>query len=183
MATLLAITYADSDRANKAMGSVDWSHFDRLIDVKAACLITNENGETKVHPRGQHTIGKAAAAGALGLLVGGILGAPVVGIAAATGAVVGIRKKSQKEVGIDDDFLKSIGDQVDAGGSALVLLFEGGADNAKAAADLAQFGGKVHSTDLAPETLARFQTLLDRANQTPATSSESAIAEQTPPQS
>jgi uncharacterized membrane protein len=165
VATLLAITYPDSDRANKAMGSVDWSHFDRLIDVKAACVITNENGETKVHPRGQHTSGKAAAGGALGLLVGGLLGAPVVGVVAATGAVIGIRKQSQKEVGIDDEFLKSISDQIDSGGSAIVVLFEEGADNMKAAADIAQFGGKVHSTDLPPETLTRFQALLDQANQ------------------
>jgi uncharacterized membrane protein len=165
MSTLFAITYPESDRAYKAMGSVDWSHFDRLIDVKAACLITNENGETKVHPRGHHTTGKAAAGGALGLLVGGILGAPVVGIAAATGAVIGIRKRGQKEVGIDDEFVKSIAEQIDSGGSAIVVLFEEGADNAKAAADLAQFGGKVHSTDLDPEALARFQSLLDQANQ------------------
>jgi uncharacterized membrane protein len=165
VATLLAITYPDLDRANKAMGSVDWSHFDRLIDVKAACVVTNENGETKVHPRGLHTSGKAAAGGALGLLVGGLLGAPVVGVVAATGAVVGIRKQSKKEVGIDDEFLKSISDQIDSGGSAIVVLFEEGADTAKAAADLAQFGGSLHSTDLPPDRFARFQSALDQASQ------------------
>ncbi len=36
MATLLAITYPDPDRAKQAMESVDWSDFDRLVDVKAA---------------------------------------------------------------------------------------------------------------------------------------------------
>jgi uncharacterized membrane protein len=176
MATLLAITYPDSDRANKAMGSVDWSHFDRLIDVKAACVVTNEHGETKVHPRGQNTSGKAAAGGALGLLVGGLLGAPVVGVVAATGAVVGIRKHSKKEIGIDDEFLKAIGDQIDSGGSAIVVLFEEGADNAKAAADLARFGGTVHSTDLDPKTLTRFQMLLDQANQNTTTTGGEATA-------
>jgi uncharacterized membrane protein len=172
MSTLLAITYPDLDRANKAMASLDWSHFDRLIDVKAACSITQEDGEIKVHPRGQSVAGKAAAGGALGLLVGGILGLPVVGIAAATGAVAYFRKGGQREIGIDDEFLKSIGDQLDSGGSAIVVLFEEGADNAKAAADLAQFGGKVHSTDLPAETLNRFQTLLDQANQSMTTSGE-----------
>jgi uncharacterized membrane protein len=174
MAVLLAITYPDPNRAKQAMQSVDWSHFDRLINVKAACWITEENGEIKVHPRGQPVAGKATATGALGLLVGGLLGIPVVGIAA--GAAVGIHKGRQKEVGIDDQFLESIGDQLDSGGSAIVVLVEEGADTAKAAADLAQYGGMVHSTDLPPEGLARYQAMLDQAQQGTMPSSGEATA-------
>ena len=65
MATLLAITYPDADRAKQAMESVDWSHLDHLIRVKDACWIRNEDGELTVHP--WHPVaGKAALGGGLG---------------------------------------------------------------------------------------------------------------------
>jgi uncharacterized membrane protein len=162
MATLLAITYTESDVAKRAMESIDWSDFDRLIDVKAACWITMEGDELKVHQRGHPAAGKATLGGALGLLVGGLFAIPVVGIAA--GTAIGIHKGRQKEIGIDEAFIASVGEEIESGGSAVFVLYDGGADNAKAARDLAQFGGTVHSTDLSPEVLDRFQRTLDQGN-------------------
>jgi uncharacterized membrane protein len=173
MATLLAITYPDPNRAKQAMGSVDWSAFDRLIDLKAACWISKENGELAVHPRGHPVAGKAAGGAALGLLVGALFSIPVVGLAA--GTAIGIRKGRQKDDGLDEEFVASIGAQLESGGSAIILLFEEGADTARAAVDIAQYGGTVLSTDLPPERLARFQALLDQADQgTPPSGSEAA---------
>ena len=108
--------------------------------------------------------------GALGLLVGGLFGLPVVGIAA--GALVGIRKGRQQEIGIDDKFLKSIGDEIESGGSAIVVLFDEGADTARAAASLAQYGGTVHSTDLPEDVMVRFQAQLDESQKRVQTSSD-----------
>lgn len=172
MAMLLAITYPDPNQAEQAMESVDWSHLDHLIRVKAACWISKTNGELSVHPWGHPVAGKATAAGALGLLVGGLFGLPVIGVAA--GALVGAHKAKQHEVSIDDDFLRSIGDQLGSGGSAIVVLFEEGADTARAAASLARYGGTASSTDLPPDVLARFQARLDRAQQatTPSTGND-----------
>jgi uncharacterized membrane protein len=163
MATLLAITYGDSDRAKQAMDSVKWLDFDRLIDVKGACWVSKEDGELKVHPRGQHVAGKAAAGGALGLLVGGLFSIPVVGLAA--GAAIGIHKARQRDDGVDDAFVEAIGAQLASGGSAIFVLVEEGAGTARAARELAKFGGTVHSSDLSPDRLARFQAMLDQANQ------------------
>ena len=175
MANLFAITYPDPDRARQAMQSVDWSDFDRKIHVKAACWISKENGEYKVHPRGHPGAGKAASGGALGLLVGSLFALPVVGLAA--GAAVGLHRGRQKAEHLDESFVKSIGDQLESGGSAIVVLFEEGADTGNAAADLAQFGGTVHSTDLDPDRLARFQAALDQASQaTPQPGSDAANA-------
>ena len=163
MGMLFAITYPDSNQAEQAMESVDWSHFDHLIRIRAACWISKKNGELSVHPWGHPVAGKATAAGALGLLVGGLFGLPVIGVAA--GTWIGAHKAKQHEVSIDDGFLTSIGDQLGSGGSAIVVLFEEGADTARAAASLARYGGTVHSTDLPPDVLARFQARLDRAQQ------------------
>jgi uncharacterized membrane protein len=160
---LFAITYPEQTRAKQAMESVDWSDFDRLIDVKAACWIAKENGGLAVHPRGHPVARKAAGGAALGLLLGGLFSIPVVGTAA--GAAVGIYKGRHKDDGIDEEFVASVGAQLESGGSAIVVLFEDGADTVKAAADLARFGGSVRSTDLSTERLARFQAALDQAEQ------------------
>ena len=170
MATLLAITYPESDRAEQAMESIDWSAFDKLINLKAACWVTKENGELKVHEHGHPLAGKAALGGALGLLVGGLFAIPVVGIAA--GAAVGIHKAREKEVGVDNAFVESIGAQLDSGSSAIFVLVDGGADTMKAAGDLAKFGGTVHSSDLSEDQLSRFQAMLDK---------EAAPPDDTPP--
>jgi hypothetical protein len=69
MATLLAITYPDPDRAKQAMASVDWSHLDHQIRVKDACWIRNENGELAVHP--WHPVAGKAALGGGGARPGG----------------------------------------------------------------------------------------------------------------
>jgi len=170
MATLLAITYPETARAKQAMESIDWSAFDKLINLKAACWITKEDGELKVHEHGHPVAGKAALGGALGLLVGGLFAIPVVGIAA--GAAVGIHKAREKEVGVDNAFVESIGAQLDSGSSAIFVLVDGGADTMKAAGDLAKFGGTVHSSDLSEDQLSRFQAMLDK---------EAAPPDDTPP--
>lgn len=161
MARLLAITYPDGNRAKQAMASVDWSDFDRLIDVEAACWLRKVDGELEVHPRGHPVAGKASAGGALGLVIGGLIGLPVLGIAA--GSAIGAVRGGRRDLGIDDAFLASIGHKLESGGSALVILYEGGADNARAAADLARFGGTAHSADVPSANLARFQAMLDQA--------------------
>ena len=145
------------------MASVDWSHLDHLIRVKDACWISNEDGELAVHPWRHPVAGKAALGGGLGLLVGALFAVPVVGLAA--GALIGIRKAKQHVSGLDNRFVASIEAQLESGGSAIIVLFDEGAHTTKAAADLARFGGTVHSADLSPDQLARFQTRLDQATQ------------------
>ena len=111
---------------------------------------------------------------ALGLLVGSLFAIPVVGLAA--GAAVGLHKGKQKAEKLDDAFVKSIGDQLESGGSAIVVLFEEGADTGRAAVDLAQFGGTVHSSDLEPDRLSHFQAVLDQANQSMQQASDAALS-------
>ena len=162
MATLLAITYPDPDRAKQAMESVDWSHLDHQIRVKDACWMRHENGELAVHP--WHPVaGKAALGGGVGLLVGALFSVPVVGLAA--GALLGIRKAKQQVSGLDDQFVASIEGQLESGGSAIIVLFEEGADTTRAGADLARLGGTAYSADLSSDQLAEFQRRLDEATQ------------------
>ena len=119
------------------MESVDWSHLDHQIRVKDACWIRNENGEFAVHP--WHSVaGKAALGGGVGLLVGALFSVPVVGLAA--GALIGIRKAKQRVSGLDDQFVASIEAKLESGESAIIVLFDEGADTTRAGADLARVG-------------------------------------------
>jgi uncharacterized membrane protein len=159
MATLLAITYPDAERAKRAMEEVNWLDFDWMIDVKGACWVSKEDGELKIHPRSRH-IGKGTAGGSLGLLVGALFSLPVVGLAA--GAAAGIRMAKQREVDIDETFISEIGEQLESGGSAIFVLADEGAHTDRAAREMAKFGGTVHSADIPPDRLARFQAMLDQ---------------------
>ena len=166
MALLLAITYPEPDRARQAMESVNWLDFDRLVHVKDACWIARDQGGLKVYTRRRAVLGKAAIGGALGYLVGSIFFLPVVGLA--TGATIGIvkaRLNAEADNAIDDAFAASIGAQLDADGSAIIVLFEEGASTPRAARILAQFGGTVHSTNIDPVRLDRFQAMLDQGSQ------------------
>lgn len=163
MAKLMAISYPDQDRAQMAMASVDWLDYDKLLDVKAACWVSKENGELVVHQRGYPSAAKKTLGGSLGLIVGGIFGLPVVGLAA--GIALGGHKGKKDDHRIDEAFISSVGSALDAGGSAIFILWDEGAGTLRSAHELAQYGGTVHSADLSPEQLDRFQTLLDQTNQ------------------
>jgi uncharacterized membrane protein len=112
-------------------------------------------GERKVREHGHPVAGTAALGGTLRLLVGGRFALPTVGIAA--GAALGIHKAREKEIGIDNAFIESIGAKLTSDSSAIFLLVDGGADTTKAVDDLAKFGGAVHSADRSEDQLSRFQ--------------------------
>jgi uncharacterized membrane protein len=159
MATLFAITYPDDHRAKEAMEKINWLDFDWMIDVKGACWVAKDNGELKVHPRSRH-IGKGAAGGSLGLLVGALFSLPVVGLAA--GAAAGIRMARQRDADIDEAFVSMIGEKLESGGSAVFVLADEGGHTDRAAREVAKLGGTLHSADIPPDRLAHFQAMLDQ---------------------
>lgn len=89
-------------------------------------VVLRKGDDEKVHVR--QTVDVTPRQGALsgslwGLLVGTIFGGPVVGIAAAgLGAAGGGLMAKLVDVGLDDDWLRQVGDWLDPGTSALLLL-------------------------------------------------------------
>ncbi len=160
MANVIGITYANVGTAKEAMELVDWAAFDKQVDVLDACWMTNEGGKVTINPRGHPVAGKAAVVGAAGLVIGALFAIPVAGLAA--GALIGGYRAKHKEHAFDDDFVESIKAKVEAGGSAIVVLYEDGADTKRAGADLAQLGGTVFSTTIPQDQLAQIQQELDR---------------------
>ena len=162
MAELVAIIYTDPQTAEKAMERVDWATFDKQVDVLDACWMASQNGKVSIHPKGHPAAAKAAIGGTLGLLVGAIFALPVAGLAA--GAALAAHREKQHGSEIDDPFVESIKNEIAGGGSALVVLYEAGADTERAGADLLEFGGTIRSTTIPSERLAQIQARLDLAS-------------------
>jgi uncharacterized membrane protein len=102
----------------KAMESMD------VVDLKnGAVIVRSSSGEVKINETSdfdtkQGAMGGAAAGAVLGLLGGGFLRGALLG--AAGGALAG----KFVDLGLDDDFLKEVGDNLGSGSSAVVALVD-----------------------------------------------------------
>jgi uncharacterized membrane protein len=86
----------------------------------AAVVIRREDGTVKVKQL-HSLVGAGAVGGAFwGLLVGLVFAAPWLGLAA--GAVVGALRDKYTDIGVDDEFIRQVGNTIMPGQSALFLL-------------------------------------------------------------
>ncbi|WP_318571088.1 DUF1269 domain-containing protein [Salinigranum marinum] len=86
----------------------------------AAVVVRKQDGKTKVK-QAHSLVGTGALGGAFwGLLIGLIFLAPLFGMA--VGALAGALGGKYTDIGIDNDFIKEVGDTVEPGESALFLL-------------------------------------------------------------
>jgi uncharacterized membrane protein len=122
MATLTVLKFKTDSGANEALNTLQDLAKQSLITVQDAAIVTWPSGKTKPKTKQLHNLaGLGALDGAFwGMLFGLIFFVPFFG--AAIGAAMGALTGSLADVGIDDDFIKSVRDQVTEGTSALFLL-------------------------------------------------------------
>lgn len=122
MATLTVWKFADPNGAEQALTTLEGLQKQGLIEVLDGAVVNWPADKKKPKTRQLHsTTGAGALGGAFwGLLFGLIFFIPLFGaaIGVATGALIG----SMTDVGISDDFIKSVRDQVTPGTSALFLM-------------------------------------------------------------
>ncbi len=158
MANLVAIAYDDLAEAQQVMGTLGELTKEHSLTLDDAVIVEHrENGKMKLHQ--PNLAGVGAAGGALwGGLIGLIFLVPLFGMAigAATGAAAG----ALTDTGIDDKFMKELGEKLPEGGAAVfVLVREATAD--KVVPEIAKFGGHVLQTSLSNEQEEALQTALD----------------------
>jgi uncharacterized membrane protein len=122
MATLTAWAFTDVGGADRAVETLKSLQTQGLINIQDAATVKWEEGKKK--PKTQQ-LNNLAGAGALGgafwgMLFGLIFLIPLLG--AAIGAAMGALAGSMADVGIDDNFINSVKQQVTPGTSALFLL-------------------------------------------------------------
>ena len=151
MSTLIAIIYESADTAEKALTELGQLQKMQLIQLEDAALaVKDAKGKVKV----TQTLEKAATGqsaiwgGFWGLLIGLLFLAPI--FWALFGALMGALFSKGADLGIDNQFIKDVGDGLDPGESALfILVIEATAD--KVLPEMAKFGGTVYQTSLSKE--------------------------------
>ncbi|GAA2405518.1 DUF1269 domain-containing protein [Nonomuraea africana] len=161
MSNLIAIAYPDVETAIRVR--------DRLLDMQREKLITladaavaekKADGKIKLHQlRG--TVGGGAAAGTLwGGLIGLLLLAPLLGMA--VGAAAGAAGGAMTDLGVDDSFMKDLGQRLQPGGAALFLLVIQSTPD-KVVAEVAPYGGEIIQTSLSAEAEAALRESVEAA--------------------
>lgn len=156
MATLTVWQFPEADGAEQALHILDTLQKQELIVVHDGAVVTWASGDSKPKTRQLHSLTGAGAMGGAfwGFLIGLIFLVPLLGLAvgAASGAIAG----SLTDVGIDDDFIRQVREQVTPGTSALFVLTSDAVQDKVAAA----FEGRpMHlvSTNLSAEQDAKLR--------------------------
>jgi len=125
MATITAFKFDTSDGANQMLDLVEQLSKQQLVTLQDAAIVTWAEGKKK--PK-THQLTNLSGVGALsgafwGMLFGMIFFIPFFGMA--VGAAMGALSGKFSDYGIDDGFIKSVGQQVTEGTSALFLMTSG----------------------------------------------------------
>jgi uncharacterized membrane protein len=149
MSTLVAIAYPDPETAERVREELIKATKEHLVALEDAVVVEHRaDGKIKLH----QAVSPAGAGAAGGALWGGLIGllflAPVVGMAvgAASGAVAG----KVSDVGVNDNFMKDLGEKLPAGGAALIVLGRSDAPD-KVIERVKPYGGQVIQTSLSEE--------------------------------
>jgi uncharacterized membrane protein len=159
VANLAAIAYDDLDQAKQVMETIGGLQREHALELEDAVIVEHRpGGKMKLHQPSLAGVG--AAGGALwGGLIGLIFLMPLFGMAigAATGAAAG----ALSDYGIDDNFMKELGEKLPEGGAAVFLLVKE-ATRDKVVPEVARYGGHVLQTSLSNEQETALQEALDR---------------------
>jgi uncharacterized membrane protein len=164
MATLTAWRFDTADGARNALTTLERLQKEELIDVVDAAVVSWPEGRKKPKTEQLHSLVGAGALGGSfwGLLFGLIFFVPLLGMA--VGAAMGALTGSMADVGIDDDFIKRVREQVTPGTSALFAL----TTNAVTDRVLDNFKGtraQLISTNLSAEQEAKLREAFEEAEQ------------------
>jgi len=122
MATLTVWKFPTSHGADEAEYTLIELQKQEMIKVHDAAVVSWETGAKKPKTRQAMNLAGAGALGGAfwGLLFGILFFVPVLGLA--VGAAMGALSGSLSDVGINDDFIKSVRDKVTPGTSALFVM-------------------------------------------------------------
>jgi uncharacterized membrane protein len=158
MSTLIAIAYPDQDTAEAVRRELIEATKERILELEDCVVITHgADGKIKLH-QAVSTTGAGAAGGALwGGLIGLLFLAPMVGMA--IGAASGAAGGKMSDIGVDDDFLKTLGAKLTPGTAAVIALGQSQAGD-KVIERVKPFGGEVIQSNLGEEQEAHIREAL-----------------------
>ena len=163
MSNLVAVAYPDAATAEEVRGELMIAMKEHLIVLEdAVVVVRGDDGKVKLN-QAVSTAGAGAAGGALwGGLIGLLFLSPLLGMA--IGAASGGAAGALTDVGVDDNFLKELGNKLTPGSAALIVLVRDSTPD-KVIPRISQYGGHVLQSSLSDDAEAE----LDAALAQPAT--------------
>ncbi len=160
MSQFVAVAYPDIAKASEVRQTLLKLQSEYLIDLEDAVVVTKSaEGKIELHQPVNLTAAGAVSGGFWGALIGLLFLNPLLG--AAIGAGSGAISGALTDVGINDDFIKSLAAQIEPNTSALfVLIRKLTAD--KVVDEVKKFGGTILQTSLSHEDETRLQAALNQ---------------------
>ena len=169
MSTLAVIGYPDIFKAEEVRLSLIKMQRDYLIDLEDACVVERDkDGKIHIKQAVNLTALGAARGGSMGALWGTLVGIlflnPLAGmvIGAAAGAGAGALSGSLTDYGINDDFVKKLGETIPVNSSALFVLVKSVTED-KVLAEIEPYKPRVLKTSLSSEDEAKLKAALSKA--------------------
>jgi uncharacterized membrane protein len=161
MATLVVIDYENEVRAEEVRLALLKMQKEYLVDlIDAVIVVRDAKGNVKLRQLYDLTVAGAISGGFWGALVGLLFLNPLFGIA--VGATAGAISGALRDVGIDDNFMKNLGETLKPDSAALcVLIRQMTAD--KVLEEIRKFGGTLIQTNLSHENEAKLRDALASA--------------------
>jgi uncharacterized membrane protein len=158
VSNLIAVAYDDVDTARNVLGTLNELGVERAVTLDDAVIVEHQqDGKIKLH----QTIKPGAAGAAGGALWGGLIGllflAPFLGMA--VGAASGGAMGAMTDVGVDDTFMKRLGEDLAPGTAALIVLVRESTPD-KVLPRISPYGGRVIHSSLSDEAEARLREAL-----------------------
>ena len=161
MSTLIAIVYDDEQTGFDALDKLgEMSKMQLVTLADAAVAVKDQKGKVKIKQTLENQVSGSAAlwGGFWGLLIGLLFLAPI--FWGLIGALMGYLAGKAGDVGIDDKFIKEVGDSLDPGQSALfMIVVEATLD--KVLEEMSAFGGEVYQTSLSKEDEEKLKKALE----------------------
>ena len=159
MSDLIVLTFDNDEEATQVMETIKGLRKEAFINLDdTAVVVKDKDGKLHVKNEVDRGIKLGAGVGSLlglfiGMLFGGPIGAMLLG--GAGGALVG----KLVDMGVDQQFVKQLKEELEPGSSALFLLVRDAHANAALAA-LRPYKGTVYHTTLGPDAEQELQRVL-----------------------
>lgn len=159
MSDLVVIGYDDMHKADEVRMTLLKLEKEYLIDLEdAVVVVKKQDGKVKLNQMVNMTEYGAVKGTFWGMLIGAIFLSPFLG--AAVGAGSGAISGALTDVGIDDNFMKQLGETLKPGSSALFVLIKSATPD-KVAEHIAGTGGTIIKTSLTHEKEDKLQEVLN----------------------
>ncbi|ELR97144.1 DUF1269 domain-containing protein [Gloeocapsa sp. PCC 73106] len=158
MSDLIAIAYDDEYKAEEVRLTLVKLKKEHLIELEdAAVVVKDKNGKIQLKQAVNLPAAGAVSGSFWGLLIGVLFLAPLAGVA--IGAAAGALSGALTDIGVDDNFMRELGETLTPSSSALFVLVRKVTPD-KVLEEIAPYGGKILRTSLTKDQETQLQEVL-----------------------